>query len=452
MQVYYLLRLILYPLIISLGVVSLGLATTAAPLPPASGPRFNVRDFGARGDGIADDTTAIQAAINAAPDGRNSTIYFPAGTYISDNFKVISRSGLRFEGDGFTSVIKRPPYPGNTRPATFESSADIIITTLAVDENGIERFGGMNFYSVKRVRIENTRHFDSNPQPHAGYDHYSYEFAQGATPSEDIEILNNRIENLNLEVMHMRRARIEGNTVTGPWFGIGVWGNGHGGVAEDIRVANNTITDTLSIAIPILIETGAFSNLTFRRIQIVNNRVVRQTTGGAAMVVGTPNYSVATPGTVFEDIVVEGNTIVYAPTAPLDRGQTSIIIFQSAQRPGFVFRRAIIRNNRIRDSRLSGEVTGIELRLYQDGVISGNDIRGVGTGISISNNPRNTRISGNLVRPIDGGWGYYFASSAGRNRFDRNRYFGRPSNPLITVQVQPSDVIRPPTFESLPPP
>ncbi len=443
------LRLILYPLVVSLGLVSLTLATTAAPL--TSGPRFNVRDFGARGDGIADDTAAIQAAITAAPDGRGSSIYFPAGTYISNDFKVIGRSGLRFEGDGFASVIKRPPHPGNTRPATFESSTDIVITNLAVDENGIERFGGMNFYSVKRVRIENTRHFDSNPRPFT-VDHYSYVFGHGGVPSEDIEILNNQIDNLNIEVNQIRRARIEGNRVTRPYFGIGIWANNHGSVAEDIRVANNTITDALSIAIPILIETGAFSNLTFRRIQIVNNRVVRQTTGGAAMVVGTPNYSVASPGTVFEDIVVQRNTIVYAPGAPLDTGQTSIIIFQSAQRPGFVFRRAIIRDNGIRDSRLSGEVVGIELRLYQNGVVSGNDIRGVGTGISVSNHPRNTRIFGNIVRPLDGGSGYYIGSSAGGNRFDRNRYFGRPARPLVTEEIHPSDVIRPPTFESSPPP
>jgi len=43
------------------------------------GDFFSVKDFGAIGNGIADDTSAIQAAINAG--GENSTIYYPKGTY-----------------------------------------------------------------------------------------------------------------------------------------------------------------------------------------------------------------------------------------------------------------------------------------------------------------------------------------------------------------------------------
>ena len=38
---------------------------------------LNVRDFGAKGDGVQDDTIFIQAAINCCP--KNSRVYLPAG-------------------------------------------------------------------------------------------------------------------------------------------------------------------------------------------------------------------------------------------------------------------------------------------------------------------------------------------------------------------------------------
>ena len=38
----------------------------------------SVKDFGAVGDGVTDDTSAIQAAVNSGADW----IYFPSGTYL----------------------------------------------------------------------------------------------------------------------------------------------------------------------------------------------------------------------------------------------------------------------------------------------------------------------------------------------------------------------------------
>jgi len=58
---------------------------------------LNVKLAGAVGDGVTDDTAAIQAAIDSASDG--SKVYFPAGTYITSDKITVSKR-LNLVGDG----------------------------------------------------------------------------------------------------------------------------------------------------------------------------------------------------------------------------------------------------------------------------------------------------------------------------------------------------------------
>jgi parallel beta-helix repeat protein len=72
---------------------------------PTHALSFNVKDYGAVGDGVTQDITAIRAAITAAPEG--SIIFFPAGTYrINGLIPSNAKSNLTFQGAGmFTSTI-----------------------------------------------------------------------------------------------------------------------------------------------------------------------------------------------------------------------------------------------------------------------------------------------------------------------------------------------------------
>ncbi len=69
---------------------------------PADAGVLNVKDFGAKGDGVTDDTAAIQAALNAFPNGRR-IIYLPNGTYLVSN--TLSWSAGTGIGDDYKNTI-----------------------------------------------------------------------------------------------------------------------------------------------------------------------------------------------------------------------------------------------------------------------------------------------------------------------------------------------------------
>lgn len=59
---------------------------------------LNVRDFGAVGDGLADDTGAVQTAIDAAP-GDGTIICFPKGIYrTTAPVRIMNRSNIKLVG------------------------------------------------------------------------------------------------------------------------------------------------------------------------------------------------------------------------------------------------------------------------------------------------------------------------------------------------------------------
>lgn len=68
---------------------------------------FDVRDFGARGDGQTIDSPAINRAIEAAAAAGGGTVVFPAGTYASYSVRLKSNVTLHL-GDGATLLAAEP--------------------------------------------------------------------------------------------------------------------------------------------------------------------------------------------------------------------------------------------------------------------------------------------------------------------------------------------------------
>lgn len=108
------------------------------PINDLGGQVFNVKAYGAKGDGNTDDTAAINAAITAAGLAGGGTVYFPPGTYCvvqsgSTVPFVINYSNVWITGSARhgTTILFKPSGGG----AVFQFNSGAV----PINFNGIER-------------------------------------------------------------------------------------------------------------------------------------------------------------------------------------------------------------------------------------------------------------------------------------------------------------------------
>lgn len=102
---------------------------------------FNVRDFGARGDGLQNDYSAITAAIQAAVGSGGGVVYLPAGSYAVDtSLRLPSGVILRGENRRVSRIVGFG-YDPNTegRKVWYSSSPQPASVILLGSRTGLER-------------------------------------------------------------------------------------------------------------------------------------------------------------------------------------------------------------------------------------------------------------------------------------------------------------------------
>ena len=140
----------------------------------------NVKDFGAVGDGVHDDTQAIQAAINSLPSG--GTVYLPQGSYVISSALTITQSGLTLRGQNIVSTSLQlvgningievlGPVTGTTIQTLFingdsgatsgagiylDSSGNSVYTTL-IENVWFQTYDGVRLYNTNTTSLLHCR-------------------------------------------------------------------------------------------------------------------------------------------------------------------------------------------------------------------------------------------------------------------------------------------------------
>ena len=104
----------------------------APPLPSVPDKIFNITNYGAVGDGVVTNTTALQSAIDAANAAGGGIVEVPPGVFLCGPIRLANRINLRVDAGGVLRMLPLDKYPGGTRdPENFISGGglhDVVIS------------------------------------------------------------------------------------------------------------------------------------------------------------------------------------------------------------------------------------------------------------------------------------------------------------------------------------
>lgn len=123
---------------------------------------INVKDYNAKGDGVTNDTTAIQNAINYAESVGSGVVYIPAGTYLHTGLTFAKAPTIM--GDGWDTILQNTSAVNHSisNSATGVNTLGFRIAHLTLNHtgggsavDGIHLSGVSNHIHIDRVAVTN---------------------------------------------------------------------------------------------------------------------------------------------------------------------------------------------------------------------------------------------------------------------------------------------------------
>jgi hypothetical protein len=288
--------------------VKLGAAdsSTTVTATPATGV-YNVRDYGAVGDGKADDLPAILKALAAMRAAGGGSLYFPAGIYpISDRIEFPGEpSGARVYGDGDSSILRADTGGlsdgnGGTTPGhdmlylrdlqgvtvdhlrfegshvfnkhTNEGSAILLNNTANVQVHSCSFYGAG--FGLQEAPLTRGTLFTNNQVLDWGRVGYFVEghcqvldnLFQSTDPGPDYD------EFVSSHGMYIhsnaQEVTIKGNTYRGiRYYGIQIYGKDYNSTTKDILIQGNTFENNASD----VYEYSETNTVVYDNLQVIGN-------------------------------------------------------------------------------------------------------------------------------------------------------------------------------------
>lgn len=204
--------------------------TTARTLADRFADAVSVKDFGAVGDGVADDKAEIQAAIDAVSTAGGGVVFVPEGTYTM-SLRVTVKAGVTLAGAGIGATTLK--VTDHDRVVVLE--ADSGIRNISLDANG-QHDAVVNKLSVLSVSGDNC--VIDTVEVIDGYSGISVGGADEATAPSNTEITNVYTHD-NVSRGLILDPFANGTIVNG----IHSWGNGNAGILIGHGAFNNLVTN-----------------------------------------------------------------------------------------------------------------------------------------------------------------------------------------------------------------
>lgn len=131
---------------------------------------ISVTDFGATGDGVTDDTTAIQDAINYARTRQNAEVYFPPhqqSAFYKTTAPIVMDRAISIRGDSPSTTVLSIGLSGSQYIFDYNCAVIDVVEqafikglTLRTDNGAASalRLKNISYVTVKDVRVYNVQH------------------------------------------------------------------------------------------------------------------------------------------------------------------------------------------------------------------------------------------------------------------------------------------------------